>query len=203
MDLTTVERVKAVAESFTGPAADAKLAIVLASTSVTVEKALGRELKYEARTAIFDVEPGIRHFFLLGFPAIVITDVRYDITGVFASDSVIDNTDQSQYTINYELGAVVFNTDFAACAPRSLKVTYTGGYHTSGITPETFAVNAPDIAFQVAKQVAHDYKRSRGSGYSSESMRGASVSFDIPAERGLLREVYDALLPYKSQALRR
>lgn len=198
--LTTIARVKALSRSLSSAAAadDALITSLIASTSMQVEEFLGRGLIYKSRTALFDVEAGVKRYYLQGYPDISLEYVKFDPDGVFGSDTIVD---PSNYVIDRGAGAVVLKYAYTTDYPQALKITYDGGFSADAENAEALVDLAPTIAIAVEKQVIIEYNK-RTQGASSYSVHGSSMSFDqAPANRGMSSDVYDLLLPFRTSPL--
>jgi hypothetical protein len=200
MDLVTTATVKSLTRAFSDGTSDTQLDKLIDVVSPRIERRCNREFEYKARTPTFDVDEGQAVFPLRAFPAITITDVRYDPTHVFGSDTILEAT---RYVVNNELGLLVFEIPFSFPSPQALKVNYQGGLDASVTSVANLEAFAYDLAAAAAVQVFWEWKRIPAPGYTNESMAGKAVNYDlVEAESGLLREVVAQLSPYISNVMR-
>lgn len=194
MNLSTVDRVRTLisASGDNGvkarAATDAEIGAVLATVSGAVEAYLDRYALATARTEYLDVAAGQRLFRLRAYPVTTLTGVWFDDEQSFGTSTALTSTDYYSPLLDT---AGVFETKYAlsnARAPRSLKISYTGGMATD---TDSFVDDFPDLAGAVDTQVSHEWQRRNALGVSSVSYPDgttASLSFDrwIPSVKQVL-----------------
>ncbi len=125
------------------------------------------------------------------FPIESITDIRYDTSREFGSDTVVD-TDDYTFIGDYGTQGLVWREHYGWWSwPLSIKVTYTGGYaDTAGV------LNVPDdLKKACTMQVAYLFDRRRSAGASAITGQEGSVS--LGGEYDLLSNVKAMLTPHR------
>lgn len=191
MNLSTVERAKLLVAA-TGDMSEttrAELAAVLATVSGAVETYLDRYALRKARTEYLDVDPGQCVFRLRAYPVTTLTGVWFDLDQAFAASSALTSTDYWNPLLD---AAGVFETKYPLTngrAPRSLKITYTGGMATDA---DAFVAAYPDLAGAVDIQVAHEWQRRGALGVSAINYPDG-ITASMTAERWIpaVKQVLD------------
>jgi len=174
MDMTTIARVKVHVESKGQKIkhdsdVDDLLTVLIADYSASFERYLGRQVLVGATTEYFDVEPGQRVFFLVGYPVGSVTSVYHDTSRVWTSGEIASTAyylDTSTGYLNID-GAGLFP------GPGVLRVIYSGGMAANAAA---FIVAFPDISHALDIQVAYHYSRTTSLGATSVSGRDGSVT---------------------------
>lgn len=158
---------------------DPLLVMLLDSVSVRIERFLNRNLEKLQRVEYFN--PGKRRYFLSSFPV--------DLTAAFTiTCEAVAKTKDTDYWVWSDSGIVEFLSTPIASNPRSIVVTYTGGYATTADLPDS-------LRFAVVMQTAFMFRRRKDLGLSSVSLPDGSLSVNNPTK--LLPEVIDILRSYR------
>jgi hypothetical protein len=194
MDLTTVTRVKATGQGFSGTTSDTLLTQIVAQVSAAAEKYMDRGVKYESRTEYFNVEPGQTVFRLHGFPTIATLTVYNDTahqTTTYTQFPASTAIDPSQYGIDTARGLLIFDQTPPQPGANVLKVTYTGGMSTAA-TPADFITAFPDIASAVDLWAVYVCNQAKLPGVNSISIDGASAAISVYTMPTITRDTLNA-----------
>lgn len=131
MELTTVARVKQFVPVSTTQH-DAALRSLIAAYSHQIERFLNRHVTQQARTEQYDVDPGVRRWWLRGYPvaSTPAAQFRFDTSRAFTNSAEASDN----YYLRLEDGRVEFEFDYNQTRRRfagSLQVVYTGGMATT------------------------------------------------------------------------
>lgn len=190
LDLTTTAKVRDYKGWATNTTRDAWIDDAITGVSARFHKAmLGRELKKEAKTEYFTIEPGEGQTFQLSaFPvdsASAIT-VSNDSLRAFGSSTEIGS---SLWHIDDDLGVLVIDGTGLDSGFMALKVEYTGGL---AATASDVLSDAPEISQAAAIQIAFEYESRNRLGQDSVQGPDGSISVYSPQEwLPVVREVID------------
>lgn len=171
MDLTDVARVKSQL-GITQVSDDLLLKRLVEAVSCEAEMIMARSAQTLSRTEYHDTERGQRLVCVQAWPITSVTSVYYDTEGLFTDAVDLLTTDDWRLVRDGERGEIALQFHTAE-APRSVKVTYTGGMAAN---TTAFMTSYPDVAQAVTDQVAYVFNRRFTAGVSSVSTQGGSVS---------------------------
>ena len=179
MNLTTIERVRALAEVDTfGTKAEALAVSAIASVSATLERALRRGVEAKERTETLRVDWGQRVIALANYPITSISSVRSNRIPVFTDvDPWVQNED---YFFDPDRGEITlmrapeFFVDIAgnACAQSHVRVVYVAGMAAS---TAAFITAFPDLAAACDQQVRYLLQRADNLGGNSKTSEGETT----------------------------
>lgn len=157
---------------------------LIAKVSARAERYLDRGVQVTARTEIFDVYRAMTSVQLRAWPG-TITTVHNDPARQYAASSLIASTD---YYLKAN-GRLQFDFDLIP-GPGALKVV-----HSCGLAADeaAFVAAYPDIADQLAKQVAWEIKRAKTIGEESMTSVAGAGGVQINSEVKFLKETKEVL----------
>lgn len=169
--LTTAAKVQEVLQqpSLSG----ANLALVeslIAGVTAAFERELDRCIERAERTEYFDVDDFQRYWKLRGYPVTAIASVEFDSTGQFAGDESAHDATLRRMPLNDAEEYLLYLESPAACGPRVMRVTYTGGL---GATTAAVIAAFPDLAMAATLEVANLYQRRSTLSIQSQGTVGA------------------------------
>lgn len=187
MDLTTRARVKVLLQGAAGTTQDSLLDQLITAESAKVEKYLDRGIEYLARTEFFNVAPGQSVFRLGAWPGIDTTPANFvvynDVAHASASYTQFPSTteiDEANYAIDAERGLLLFHYQLPQPGPKTLKVTYSGGMHSTltGASKVTnFVAQFPDLAYATELQVVAGFNSAKQPSASGFTDAAGSVTY--------------------------
>ena len=172
MDLTTLDRVKALATAGgvkLGTDLDSLISRMVKKYSAAAEKWMNRHVESAERTEQYDVEPGQRVFSLKGYPGTIST-VKHATDRSFSGVSAIDS---DNYYFQSANGLLTLDGWPLARGVGVLQVVYTGGM---GASQAAFATAYEDVAAAIDEQIVHFMQRKDSMGSTSVSFEGGSMS---------------------------
>jgi hypothetical protein len=195
MDLTTVTRVKATGQGFSGTDQDTLLAQIVAQVSAAAEKYMDRGIEYTSRTEYFNIEPGQTVVRLHAFPAIANVAVYNDTahqTGSYTQFPASTQMDASQYGIDTARGLLIFDQTPPQPGANVLKVTYTGGMSATATSAANFIAAFPDIASALDLWAVYVCNQAKQPGVNSVSIDGASAAITVFTMPTVTRDTLNA-----------
>jgi hypothetical protein len=160
MDLTTLEKVKALLE-LAETDWDGLIEELIAAVSQRAGTYCNRDFEHKERVEYHD--GGGRYLYLKGLPVVTITSISGSDTWVWDEGSLVPAD-------HYQLlnaGMVAYRFGVWPYGPKALKVTYTGGYAVDAVPA--------DLEMAVRTQAAYDFKRRKDIGLESVSFPDGSI----------------------------
>lgn len=181
MKLISVEELKQYTEQ-EGASQDDLLGSIIEGISKRFETFLNRKLEQAEITEYF--RGGRRNFYLERYPVATAESVALTIEDVA-------KTRDTDYWMDYDRGVVEFVDQVAKGDPKSIAVTYTGGYSdTKGV------LDVPDdLKLACKMQCAFTFRRKRTLGVKGVTAPDGSMTINAPDE--LLKEVKETLKSYR------
>jgi len=160
MDLTTLAQVKALLQ-VTETDWDALLEELIGAISQRAGTYCNRD--FESKVRVEYHYGGGQYLYLKGLPVISITSVYGSDTWEWGTDNLIPAADYQLL----EAGMLAYRYGNWPYGPKTLKVTYTGGYAADAIPA--------DLEMAVRSQVAYDFNRRKDIGLESVSFPDGSI----------------------------
>ena len=157
---------------------------LIPQVSAQIETFLNRRLKEEARTQYFS--GGRRYYYVDAFP------INTSPAPIVLEGDVTQNPDDDYYTFEEE-GLFEFQYTTLNWRPKTIKITWTGGYTEDA---ETNVLAVPDDMKQACLlQCAYTFKRRRDLGNSGASTPNGNISYT--GAIALLKGVKELLYPHR------
>lgn len=182
MKLISVKNLKDFLGSEVGSGQDPLLTTFIEGVSKRFETFTGRLFEQIERTEYF--RGGRKNFFVESYPI----DSGQTVTVVIEDVTKVENTD---YWVDHARGVIEFEDQIAKGDPKSVAITYTGGYAAaSGV------LGVPDDMKLACKmQTAFAFRRKRTLGVKGVNMPDGTMTINEPD--ALLNEVKEILKSYK------
>jgi hypothetical protein len=196
MDLTTLEKVKALLEGDTplGPEADDLLSWLITAVSKRAEALCNREFEKKERVEFHD--GGGRYIYLRALPVAEIASIICSDTWDWAGASPLS---VSSYAFEAATGMVLYRGGDWPYGEGAVRVTYTGGFDPLPVEgagpPEGYTPIPEDLQQVVCTQVAYEYRRRNDPGLQAVAFPDGSVQKMDVGE--FLSSVRNTLLRYR------
>ena len=186
MKLISVADLKKFLGDETGAKQDALLNTIIEGVSQRFENFVGRKFEQEERTDYF--RGGRTNFFVAAYPIATAESV-----GVTIEDSA--KTENLDFWVHHERGVIEFVAQVSKGDPRSIAITYTGGFAAkSGV------LQVPDdLKLACTMQSAFAFRRKRTLGVKGVNMPDGTMTINEPD--ALLKEVKETLKSYKRMTI--
>lgn len=188
MDMTTLARVKARLENYTGTDDDTVLSEIITSVSSRAGVYLNRVVETAAQTEYHDLQTGREIIGLKGYPvsSSPAPTVTIDSSRAFTGDAL----STTSYYIEEATGLLFFESQQTA-GRGACKVTYTGGMAAD---TSAFITAYPEITQAVDNQVALEWKRRRHVGVTTT---GSGTGSRTLATQDLIESLRMTLDPHR------
>lgn len=207
MDLTTIAEVQKLyqPQRAMGTTLNGSFTQEITGVSRTFERYAAREMEWIARTEDFDCEEGIYSYPLKAWPKRTVAGAFTNITTVTVYNDIQNETstytqfgastalDPSCYAVDSRLGMIRFQkTAPLQYGPRCLRVTYTGGLHSSVTSAAEVILKFPELALAAGREIVRYIQSSQNPEMASLQTAGGSMLFIPPSDflettRSLLR----------------